>query len=161
MAAELARDAACISEDDLNHEMWQKRQEIKREKNYKKVFRFKDDDQEEKYVHSIYDLDSDYGIHGHQTSQMFMSKSDLTEDGWFVSIRSTDLEVLEILTVWLFSFFPLQNLVSRGFHEGLGKDKSQAYRAFLNLQVVSGDALRIYAGKVKELKTTSTPSQKS
>ena len=152
MAAELSRDASRVWKDDAKHDMWQKRDEIRREGYYKDVFRFNDEDATERYVHGIYTLASNYGIHGHQSSQMSMSSRDRTADGQYVIMQIDYLDVLSSLKVWLFSFFPLQTLASRGFQDRLGQDKSPAYQAFLEIQVASGDALSAFTNAVKRLR---------
>ncbi len=152
MASELSRDAARICESDQIFELWNQRKKIKHEKRYKKIFRFNRKNPTEKYVYGIYNLGSDFGIHGHQTGSIFRSDHDIIGNGNHVAFRPTDLDVLDSLTVWFFSFFPLQDLASRGFEYFFKKEKSITYQAFLKLQVSSADALKEYTLKNKELK---------
>jgi hypothetical protein len=152
MAAELSRDTARICENVSYYEMWQDRQKTRFEKRYKDVFRFREDDHIEKLVFSLYNMFSDFGIHGHQTVDIFRSKHDFSPDGDYMIMRATDFDILDSLVIWLASFFPLQTLASRGFQGFLSEKKSVALKSFLEMTVASGDVIKELRDKVEEMK---------
>ncbi len=65
MAAELVRDLARIADDADHLKIWLDRSNPQIKKRHRRIFRFNDDDELEKYIHKLYTLASDHGIHGH------------------------------------------------------------------------------------------------
>jgi hypothetical protein len=71
MAAELARDIIRIGDSEDQLEIWLSRLKGKQQKKaFRDKFRFIDSDETEKYVHKLYDLASNIGIHGHSSTSM-------------------------------------------------------------------------------------------
>jgi hypothetical protein len=105
MAAEHARDLARIGDDQARLEIWQKHKDGHKEKRrYKETFKFDENDKLEKQIFKLYNLATNYGVHGHQTSNMY---SDFRQtNGTFVSLIVSDQGVYESLLIWLISFFP-------------------------------------------------------
>lgn len=116
MAAELTRDIARISESQDNFEMWKNRATLHAGEVYKKVFRFNKNDAHEKHIFSLYNLASVYGVHSHQTRDAHLSHLGVVH-GKYIRVGVPERKMLDALTLWLFSFFPLHIVAARTFTE--------------------------------------------
>lgn len=115
MAAELARDMACINKNPANLHIWLKREKKEAQKDYRKTFRFDEADPLQAYVLKLYDLASGMGVHGHVLTSVNMKPVDQSPDGDFVSLAVPDLAVYQTLELWLAAFFPINELFAAGF----------------------------------------------
>ena len=115
MAAELTRDIARIAENQGNYDIWIDRLSVHNKEKYKKIFQFNKNDEYEKHLFRLYNLASDHGVHGHQTRDMHLRPLGL--QGKYIKINVPKREMLDLLNVWLFAFFPLHIIVGRTFDE--------------------------------------------
>jgi hypothetical protein len=131
MAAELARDVARIGDDQGLLEVWLRRAEGKEQrKAFKKLFRFVESDVTERHVRKLYDLASNFGVHGHNSSNMYTYVRSTSPDGKLVALEVLDVVVYRTLEIWLASFFPLQELCFRTFGSACGTNSKQAHEHY-------------------------------
>lgn len=134
MAAELARDIARIGESHGNFEMWQNRESLHHTEQYKSIFRFKVGDSKEKHIFKLYNIASIYGVHGHQTRDMQLSRIGEVAHGKFIRVIVPERSMLNALNLWLFSFFPLHVVASRTFLEKNANIDHSPLALFLELE---------------------------
>jgi hypothetical protein len=87
MACELSRDILRMSESHDAEMLWCASRKSRNDKAYKKVFRFKTDDPSENALYNLYDITSDWGVHGHILETV--------ESGRFVSITNREFVLME------------------------------------------------------------------
>lgn len=107
MASELARDVARISESEARLKLWLDRREDSSCSKYRKEFRFDDGSQIERYVHALYDLSSTLGVHGHLTAYASIWRQKVVHRDGMASLEISDIEMLQVLEIWLAAAFPL------------------------------------------------------
>lgn len=120
MAAELARDIARIEESQNNFEMWKNKATLHNGEEYKKIFRFNKNDAHEKHIFSLYNIASVYGVHSHQTRDAHLSHLGVVQ-GKYIKVNVSERKMLDALTLWLFSYFPLHIVAARTFAELFSK----------------------------------------
>lgn len=105
-ATELVRDVATIGNDVGRAQRWW---DSKRTDKRDKLFQFDDSDSNQKYVHQLYKMASNWGTHGHITG---LSHSALIgvagREENIAILRVSTKGIEETLTVWLCGFFPMQ-----------------------------------------------------
>jgi hypothetical protein len=135
MGAELARDTARISDNDALLSLWLDRSRGRAQRRaYRDTFRFVDSDRVEAYVHRLYELASEFGVHGHLSVNSGVQPFHVSPNGEFVALGVPDFEVYRALEIWFAAFFPLQDLCNRGFRT--------AARPATTLAAVHYDAVR-------------------
>jgi hypothetical protein len=133
MAAELTRDVARIGNDEAKLHMWLNRSDRATKQKYRRKFRFDDSDELEKYIHRLYDLASDFGVHGHNLRSVALEPVKFLENGKYVVLEVPDMEVFKSLEIWLAAFFPLQAVCSRCFVSDRKSQLAEPYRHFQNV----------------------------
>jgi hypothetical protein len=140
MAAELARDIVRIGNDQKRLDTWLNRAMDK--KSYRAEFRFRDADGIEAHVHRLYNLASEFGVHGHSTTSTAMTAQRSSPDGRFVALGVPDLEVYKWLQIWLASFFPTQELCLRSMTRGKALAEAEAH--YREMQVAFEAAFKTF-----------------
>lgn len=128
LASELARDIRCVAVDDTRLQLWLKRTDKNTRKVYRREFKFDDSDHIESYVHKLYDLTSDYGVHGHLTTTIALQPAQFTPDGRHVWLEVPDIEIDRCLEIWFAAFFPIQAMCIDTFN-GLSDARFREARA--------------------------------
>ncbi len=138
MASELTRNSLRILESPLLLQLLLDNKRSKTENPKRDAFKFDQTNSEEKYLYSLYKLCSSYGIHGHMTSDISRRPVMFTQE--HVLLKITETSVLQILEIWLESFFPLQNQYVYYFGErykpATGKTYAELFEAY-NKQLVA------------------------
>src|SRR5919109_3275416 len=133
MAAELTRDVARIGNDEAKMTIWLNRSDRAIQKQYRREFRFDDLDELEKYIHQLYDLASSFGIHGHTLRSGALSPVKNLENGKYVILDVSDVEVFKTLEIWLAAFYPLQAVFFRCFFADRKSQLAGPYGHFQNM----------------------------
>lgn len=107
MASELARDCARIGESEHNFNLWNSRREKHSTEEYKQIFRFKDEAPFEKAAYKLYNLGSNYGVHSHQTTDMYLEVVRHVKEGELVVLKPSETAAYDGLKIWLTTFLPL------------------------------------------------------
>jgi hypothetical protein len=108
MASEAARDCARIGKSERNFELWSSRQEKHNTEEYKQVFRFNKQDSFERGAYQLYNIASLYGVHSHQTTDMYMEVCAKYPEHDLLVLKPSERGVFEGVKVWLTGFLPLQ-----------------------------------------------------
>jgi len=143
MAAELARDIVRMSEDNVNYEMWQKKNELNREECYKQTFRFNQKNQIERFVFKQYNLFSNWGVHGHLTAISQREHVGETDDGRFAQIAIPEEAVVRNIGLWMASYLPLHQMCQKVFENAISRHSPEALTMLSKMIVVSGDVIKI------------------
>jgi hypothetical protein len=130
VASEWTRDLARIGNDEAKMTLWLNRTDSATQKKYRREFRFDDSDDLEKGIHRLYDLASNFGVHGH-TRALRPIKS--LENGKYVVLDVPDVEVFKCLEIWLAVFYPLQGICSRRFVLDRTAQLAGPYKHFQNM----------------------------
>ena len=134
MAAEHTRDLIRIGDDQTKLEIWEKHKHGKKEKQlYRDVFKFNKSDKLEKHIYNLYNLTTNYGVHGHQTANSSSEPLSASPDGRIISLTVSDLGVYQCLIIWLTSFFPIQQLCLQTFEASFGSATSRAVASYLQM----------------------------
>jgi hypothetical protein len=117
MATELVRDAACIADNGALLEVRKRRLESRESRNdYRKAFKFREDRELEAYVKRLYDLASDYSVHGHLLGHI--SRKPAQSSGvykGYTLLTIPEEAVHQQLLPWLMGFFPMQQICASKF----------------------------------------------
>lgn len=135
MAAELTRDIARMAETQKNFEMWQNRASLHNGEAYRNIFRFNKNDAHEKHVFSLYNLASVYGVHSHQTRDAHLSHLGVVQ-GKYIKLKVSKRKMLDALTLWLFSFFPLHIVAASTFAELFSTISPNPLKHLLEMELV-------------------------
>jgi hypothetical protein len=150
MASELTRDIVRVGSDEKKLSIWLGRIKGSTRKEYRKSFRFDDSDSIENLVHKLYDLASDFSVHGHVVRSASMKPSKSVNAGEHVVLEVPDIEVFKILEVWLTAFYPIHALCSRCFMAERGDELEEAYGHFKNMWEAFNPALEDYRRNIRE-----------
>ncbi|MBK9391743.1 MAG: hypothetical protein IPN68_16710 [Bacteroidetes bacterium] len=107
LASELTRNSLRVLENPQLLQVLLDKKTRKDEKQIRDAFKFDETKSEEQFLYSLYKLCSSYGIHGHMTSDIARTPTLFTQKHVLLTVSETS--VLQILEIWLKSFFPLQN----------------------------------------------------
>ena len=161
---ELARDVAVIQDVDERRELWWKRRDPTRQREYRKLFRFDDAAGAGAMARQVYDLCSEFGVHGHVSDAMhlepvggfFPPGSDE-----FAMLRISDSGVLSALQIWLTAFGSPHLLCLQTFGAQHGQTLAEPYRLFMQMVEAISPVLMAIAVRLDELAGTrarrSTP----
>jgi len=105
-ATELVRDVASIGNDvSMAQRWWASKRNDKRDK----LFRFDDSVSNQKYVHQLYKMASNWGTHGHITGLSHTEQIGVAgRENNVGLLRVGPKGIEETLAVWLCGFFPMQ-----------------------------------------------------
>jgi len=115
MAAEASRVFCRLIERPENERLFLERE--KRWKEYRNVFSFRDDVPLERAAKLIYDLCSNYGVHGHFVASSHMEAYDYVHGGEFIELRVPDAARDRNILLWLRTYRAIWGLVVRGLAE--------------------------------------------
>jgi tetratricopeptide (TPR) repeat protein len=106
MASELSRDLLVLSKDPSLLDIWNNRE--KERNTYRNKFKFNKDHQPNAYAHSLYELTSKFGVHGHQTTLMHSTNLiNHPGDHDIVEFRLSDEGIISVTEVWLRAYFAI------------------------------------------------------
>ena len=152
MAAEHTRDLVRIGDDQTKLEIWEKHKHGKKEKRlYQELFKFDESDKFEKHIYNLYNLATNYGVHGHQTTNLSSELHSTSPDGKIISLAVSDLGVYQSLIIWLTSFFPLQQLCLRTFEASFGNATSQAVASYQQMWKAFDETVEQIRQSVQEM----------
>ena len=124
MAAELARDVAVLGKDEAQFATWKNREV--NSATYRKRFKF-DQSPPGRAGYDLYKFASHFGVHGHQTT-MAQTRPNTRNTGisGVVHFEVDEDAPLQVIDIWLSSFFPLHALCA----EALGVDNPEKHELF-------------------------------
>ena len=112
-ATEFVRDVAVIRNDVSNARRWWK---AKCTDKRDRLFQWDDSDANQRYVHQLYRMASNWGTHGHITGLSHAHKIGMAGRENNVEIWKTSTQgIEETLAVWLAGFFPMQFICLQPF----------------------------------------------
>jgi hypothetical protein len=126
MSTELARDAVVISRDPKNLELWNDREDRRRE--YQQTFKFDHGTSDGKRANELYTLTTQFGVHGHSTSFIDAKPSPSNPGMLSVSPRMQ----LKCISVWFAGLAPVDGLFLRSLKIN-SRDYPTEYKRLLEL----------------------------
>lgn len=152
LASELARDIARVAQDDSQMSLWLRRTEKDSRNRYRKEFKFDLGDPIECHVHKLYDLASDFGVHGHMTTTGALRPVDSLPDRRHLVLAVPDTEVYKALEIWLGAFYPVQFMCIRSFSALADPRLKEAIRLFMDGWKVFDGAFAVFRDSLAEMK---------
>jgi hypothetical protein len=154
LAAELSRDVAAIRDNAERLDLWDKRRDPTRQREYRKIFRFDDETSAGKTAHQVYDLCSEIGVHGHDSDVTYLEPvgkfSASGRDG-LLMMKVSDSGVLRALQIWLAAFGPLHLLCFGTFDAKHGRTLAEPYQMFGGTMETLRPVLRAIDRRLREL----------
>ena len=155
MAAEHTRDLVRIGDDQTKLEIWENHKRGKKEKQlYRDLFKFNGSDGLEKHIYGLYNLTTNYGVHGHQTTNFSSEPRSASPDVKFISLAVSDLGVYRSLIVWLTSFFPIQQLCLRTFEASFGNATSTSLASYHQMWKAFDETVEQIRQSVQEMQAS-------
>lgn len=106
MASELSRDLLVLSKNPSLINIWNNRE--KERNSYRSKFKFDSSHQPNAYAHSLYELTSKFGIHGHQTTLMHSTNlRDIPGSPEIVEFMLSDEGIISVFEVWLRAYLAI------------------------------------------------------
>ena len=145
MASELSRDIARIGNNPGRLEAWLNRSKGAKKRNqYRDSFRFDDSNAFERYIHKLYDLSSQFGVHGHTTRTAALRSMGTLEDGRYVVLQVPDDEVFKTLRLWLAAFYPLHQVCVQSFFPRRREELAVPYKTFGEMWEAFDGVFKLY-----------------
>jgi hypothetical protein len=123
MSSELTRDLRCIGDDPNLRDLWIRINEQSAQRDYRKTFKFDLTDAQQRRVFGAYNFSSDYGVHGHKTSAVYLIGVFNPNTGQREHKTVGGEGVNMALSAWMTFFFPMHNVALASFlpryHEAL------------------------------------------
>jgi hypothetical protein len=152
LASELARDVSRIGTSEDRLATWLERQSSRQaRRKYRQDFVFDDSDHCEAYIHQLYELASNQGVHGHILDSGHSVPTSTSPDGAFFKLGIPDVAIYKTLAIWLAAAFPLNELCARTFPCFHGGDLTNAYAAFKDGRAAFDDAFQAYRQSLREM----------
>ncbi len=152
LASELARDVSRIGTDEARVATWMARHSSKQDRRrYRQEFVFEDGDRIEAYVHQLYDLASNQGVHGHVLDSGHSVPTATSPDGAFLKLEIPDVVIYKTLAIWLAAAFPLNELCARTFRCFNGGDLTEAYTGFKEGWAAFDGAFEAYRESLRKM----------
>jgi hypothetical protein len=153
LAAELARDVAVIRDSEERLELWQKRRDSVRKREYRRIFQFDDASSVGAMAHKTYDLCSEFGVHGQVSDAMHLEpvgRFSASGRDELLVLRVSDSGVLSALQIWLTAFGSVQSLCLETFGVRHGRTLAEPHRLFMDTLEAIGPALKAITKRLQE-----------
>jgi hypothetical protein len=154
LAAELARGVAVIRDDAERLDLWARRRDPARQREYRRIFRFDDETSAGKMAHQVYDLCSEFGVHGHDSDVMHLEplgKFSASGRDKLLMMKVSDSGVLSALQIWLAAFVPLHLLCFEAFVAKHQRTLAEPHQHFVGLTEVLGPVLKAIDRRLRKL----------
>jgi hypothetical protein len=148
----------CVLDPNRNNSRYPHKKGKLERKIYRETFRFSDSDRLEKHVHKLYDLATNYGVHGHQTTYLTSEPKGATPDNNALFMDVSDIAVYRILEIWLASFFPLQELCFQTFRTARGVFTLEAETHYYEVRKGFEEALKDFRKSLRQMRADAIAS---
>lgn len=146
-ATELVRDVAVIGNDVSRAQRWWA---SKRDNKRDRLFQFDDSDGNQRYVHELYRMASNWGTHGHMTGWSHTEKIGVAGLEENIELRQVGTRGIEEgLAVWLCGFFPMQFICFESFAKRHPERFRELATMLLNHADLVGKAVKRLRGEGK------------